>query len=396
MLRLAVVTPLFPVADEPYRGIPIYNTVLELQKLAEVRVFCPVATYPRWKRLQPSAYIYRPLDPSYRPAGVDAEYFPYPALPLVSRPANGFVCARNLLPRLRPFRPDLVLAYWLYPEGFGALLAGHKLGVPVVGGARGSDLHRPPDPVSRYLLRRTLRGMDGVLAVSKEMRGRAIEYGVAPDRIRAIPNGCDTTLFHPADRGEARRELGIAPEEEIILFVGHLIPGKGLAELVDAFAVLAAERPRLRLVCVGEGSWKSEWSERLQALRLTDRLRLPGACPPSAVARWMAACDVFCLPSHSEGCPNVVIEALACGRPVVATGVGATPDLVDGAHGIVVPPRDAPALTAALRDALGRDWEPGGQTIFRRGWSDVARETLDFCRVALERFRPAGETREAC
>ena len=113
-------------------------------------------------------------------------------------------------------------------------------------------------------------------------------------------------------------------------------------------------------------------------------LLLPGGCAPPQVAEWMAASDVVCLPSYSEGCPNVVIEALSSGRPVVATAVGGSPDLINSRCGILIPPRDASKLAAALGEALDRHWIPDEiATEFRRGWDQVARETLDFCRQAV-------------
>ena len=394
-LRIAVVTPLFPIRSEPYRGIPIYQTVVELQKLATVRVICPLAVYPRWRALRPSSYVYRQADDEFQPPLVPVDYVRYRALPVLSRPWNAANCASKILPALRRFNPDLVLAYWLYPEGRGALLAGRKLDVPVVGGARGSDLKRPPDRISHYLLQSTVRNMDGLLTVSDELRQRSIAWGIEAQRIRTVLNGCDTRLFYPADRQEARRGLHLPEDEEIILFVGHLISLKGLPELIDAFIQLAPSRPKLRLVCVGEGAWNAGWSLHLQKEGLDRRVLLPGGCPPSEVARWMAAANVVCLPSHSEGCPNVVIEALACGRPVVATTVGAIPDLVNSACGFLVPPGRPAELTQALTAALDQSWNPAVlASAFRRGWDQAAQETLDFCREIKARFHTGA--RQTC
>ena len=103
------------------------------------------------------------------------------------------------------------------------------------------------------------------------------------------------------------------------------------------------------------------------------------------MARWLAASDLLCLPSHSEGCPNVVLEALYSGRPVVATDVGGTPELVDDTCGILVPKGDVPALADALARALARSWD--ADVISRthgRTWDDVARETFEVCRSVLD------------
>lgn len=117
---------------------------------------------------------------------------------------------------------------------------------------------------------------------------------------------------------------------------------------------------------------------------LKDHVEFVGNQNPDEVARWLAASNVFCLPSYSEGCPNVVIEALACGRPVVASDVGGIPELMDSRCGILVPPRDARQLADALAQALDRPWnedEIAGSS--RRTWQDMARETLDVCRSVV-------------
>ncbi len=107
------------------------------------------------------------------------------------------------------------------------------------------------------------------------------------------------------------------------------------------------------------------------------------------MARWVAASNLFCLPSHAEGLPNAVIEALASGRPVVASRVGGIPELVDSECGILVPPQNPSALADALSEALARPWdELAISSKFRRGWDQVAIETERILIEALE-----GDTR---
>lgn len=381
--RIAVVSPLFPLRDEPYRGKPMYLTVLELQKLAHVEVFCPIATYP--ERLKPVSYDYIKPDPSYVPPGIGSvQYFSYPVLPVVSRPFNGYVSYRKMLPRLRRFRPDVVLAYWLYPEGYGAVLAARSLGVPAVVCARGSDLRAISTRAVRRLTEKCVRQASFVLTVSEELRQQAIAFGAPPGRVRTVLNGCDRSVFHPGNREEARRRLGLPEDARLIVYVGHLIPAKGMRELIAAFTGLAAADPALHLACAGEGPLRDELAAAAAGAGLAGRLHLPGACTGPQVAEWLAAANVFCLPSYSEGCPNVVIEALSCDRPVVATNVGGTPELVSPACGALVPPREVEPLRAALAATLARDWPPGSvSTHFERGWDHVAAETLETCMRVL-------------
>ncbi|KAF1707362.1 glycosyltransferase [Pseudoxanthomonas sacheonensis] len=384
-MRLLIVTSQFPIAGEPNRGRPVYQTIRELSRLATVRVVSPVATYPRWA--QPRSYLFRASDDTQTVEGCDVQYVRYPALPAVTRPLNGWSCARALHAPLKAFAPDLVLSYWLYPDAYGAMQAARRAGLPLVAGARGSDL-RVRDAVSRALTRPVVNAAQRLLVVSEDLgRVAAENYGADPARIRTIPNGCDASLFHPADRAASRTLLGIAADAEVVTYVGRLVPEKGLRELLDACRTLAAARPRLRLVLVGEGPMREEIATRLAAdpsLQVT----LAGAQPPAEVARWMAASDLVTLPSYSEGHPNVLVEALACGRPVVATPVGGIPEVVDADSGILVPARDAGALAAGLAQALDRHWDESALARkFSRDWRQVAEDTLEACEQALHESR---------
>lgn len=380
-MRLLIVTSQFPITGEPNRGRPIHQTVRELSKLADVRVLSPVARYPRWAR--PRSYLFRASDPAHTLPDCDVRYVEYPALPLLTRPFNGWLCARTLHAPLREFAPDVVLSYWLYPDAFGAMRAARCARLPLVVGARGSDL-RVRDAVSRRLTRPVLHAAKRILVVSEDL-GRVAErdYDADPARIRAIPNGCDATIFHPRDRSDARAALGIDADAELVIYVGRLVPEKGLRELLDAMATLAAQRPKLQLALVGEGPMRAELDAKVAA-HPTLRVHLPGAQGPHEVARWMAASDLVTLPSYSEGHPNVLVEALACGRPVVATPVGGIPEVVDADCGLLVAARDPVALAAGLRDALERQWDDGALSRrFSRGWDAVAADTLRACEEAL-------------
>lgn len=380
-MRILVVTSQFPIAGEPNRGRPVHQTVRELSKLADVRVLSPVAEYPRWAR--PRSYLFRAADPEFSVPGCDARYTRYPALPMISRPFNGWLCARALHAPLREFAPDVVLSYWLYPDAFGALRAAARAKLPLVAGARGSDL-RVRDAISRRLTRPVVRSAQRLLVVSADLGRVAVaDYGADPARIRVIPNGCDAAIFHPRDRNRARTALGVAADAELVVYVGRLVPEKGLRELLDAMRALSTARPKLEMVFVGEGPMRGELESHI-AGDASLRVRLAGAQGPAQVAEWMAASDLVTLPSYSEGHPNVLVEALACGRPVVATPVGGIPEVVDATTGLMVAARDPQALAAGLDEALSRDWD--ADTLaqrFSRDWAQVAQDTLQACEEAI-------------
>lgn len=384
-MRLLIVTSQFPIAGEPNRGRPVYQTIRELAQLATVHVVSPVATYPRWAR--PRSYLFRAADPSQSVPGCSVEYVDYPALPALSRPFNGRLCARALDEPLRTFAPDVVLSYWLYPDAYGAMLAARKADVPLVAGARGSDL-RVRDAISRRLTQPVVQSAQRLVVVSEDLgRVATQEYGAQADRVRVIPNGCDASIFHTGDRNAARDALGLQQDAEVVVYVGRLVAEKGLLELLDACRSVSATLSNLQLVLVGEGPLQDELSRRIAA-DASLRVRLAGAQSPADVARWMTASNLVTLPSYSEGHPNVLVEALACGRPVVATAVGGIPEVVDASSGVLVPVRDVPALADALVQVLDRSWDEAALARkFSRDWRQVAEDTLAACEEALAETR---------
>ncbi len=383
-MKVAVITQYFPTSRQPWAGHSSYQTLRFLAQLCEVKVFYPKASYP--KLLTPATAKGAPLDNSYQPAGVAVEYIPYPTLPLVSRPLNGSVASHSLLPKVRVFRPDIILNYTVYPDGYAALRLGKALKVPVVVTAIGSDLNRISDAFVRVLTKKTVRESDAVITVSRDLKKTAVALGANPEKSFAILNGCDTTIFRHRDKGEARAALKLDAAEEAVVYVGRMDVRKGLRELIEAVASLRERRPKLCCYLVGDGSDEPILHQAIAQRQAGEYIRLTPPCRTEGVALWMAAADVVTLPSYMEGCPNVVIEALASGRPVVATNVGGIPELMDDTSGRLVQPRDAGALATALDEVLAQPWN-GDEIAGRhsRSWRDVADDVLRVLEQVLHR-----------
>jgi teichuronic acid biosynthesis glycosyltransferase TuaC len=380
-MRVTVVTPIFPILAQPYRGHAVYKIVLALSKRADVDVICPFPRYPKW--FQPS-YDHRPPDLSFSPPGVLTRYLEYPALPGFTRCVNGLVCAKYLEPYFRKCPPDVACNFWLYPEGFATVVVARKLGIPTVVGSIGSDLNRIADPVSRWLTRLAMKRATFVVTKSEHLRQRAIHMGISASKVRTIRNGCDANVFRMGDRSAARAQLAINDKDELVLFVGRLDGKKGIFELLEAFASLASHRPNLRLAYVGDGPGGELLRNKTRHLALVRRIFFAGPCSSQRVAEWLAATNVLALPSYNEGNPNVVIEALSCGRPVIATDVGGIPELVSASSGILVAPRDSRALAAAIDAAMERNWDERSiSEQSHRGWDDAAGELLGLCELAI-------------
>jgi teichuronic acid biosynthesis glycosyltransferase TuaC len=384
-LKVTVVTPIFPIPAQPYRGHSEYEIVLALSKRADVSVICPFPRYPKW--FQPT-YDHRHPDLSYSPPGVTTRYFEYPALPGLTRCINGLVCAKYLEAYFRERPPDVACNFWLYPEGYATVVAARRLGIPAVVGSIGSDLNRFADPVSRWLTRIAMKRATFVVTKSEHLRERAMRMGINAAKVQTIRNGCNPSVFHLGDRSAARAQLAVDNGAELVLFVGRLDTAKGIEELLKAFASLASRRPKLQLAYVGDGPGSARLRNKAKHLGLEGRVILNGPCSSQKVAQWLAAANVLALPSYSEGYPNVVIEALSCGRPVIATNVGGILELVNEDSGILIAPRDSRALAGAIEKAMQRRWDEHSiSEQFRRGWDEAADELLHICELATKQRR---------
>ena len=376
MLKIAVVTRYFPNSAEPWQGRSAYQTLRVLARQADVRVFFPNATYP--SLLRPRSRIYDNLDASFSPPDVKVSYYNYSALPLVSRPLNGWKAARALLPHVRNFAPDLIFSIFLYPDGYAALQIGKALSVPVVAMSIGSDINRIGDRISAMHTRTVLREADFLITVSDDLRKKAVAMGAAPEKTRAIVNGCDLSVFHVRDRLEARQKLHIDPAVEAVVYIGRMDVKKGLRELVEAAALLHPQHTNLHVYLVGEGPDRPLIESAIRAKNAAKYIHVLPACAFDEVAVWMAAADLVTLPSYMEGCPNVVLEALACGRPVVATNVGGIPEIMSDECGRLVPAGEPVALAQALASVLGTAWDAAAISARgSRSWSTVSAELLD-------------------
>jgi teichuronic acid biosynthesis glycosyltransferase TuaC len=209
--------------------------------------------------------------------------------------------------------------------------------------------------------------------VSGDLLKTARNMGAPAERSHAILNGCDTSIFSPACKDQSRKALGLPMGGQMLLYVGRLDVRKGLKELIEATGRLRGQWADLRCFIVGDGPDRPILMKAIELENGKDWIKLIPSCSTKQVALWMAAADLVTLPSYAEGCPNVVLEALASGRPVVATNVGGIPEIMDESVGRLVPPKDVSSLTAALNEVLSQDWNADAIAKRRtRGWSAVA------------------------
>jgi glycosyltransferase involved in cell wall biosynthesis len=250
---------------------------------------------------------------------------------------------------------QIIHAQWV-PTAAVALVVGWLRRIPVVVSVRGADLNTARNSrIGRLLSRAIIGRVSYVVTVSDEFRKLLVSDIGCPKPLAALYNGVDAEQFHPQDRTACRLELGLPEGRTVVLYVGGLIERKGVSILLQALSHdTISDRP-VDLYLAGEGPQLEALKALASANRLADRVHFLGKVAKDRVHLWMGAADMLVLPSYSEGRPNVVLEAMATGTPVVATSVNGTTELVsDGEDGLLFKPGDVAGLAVCIRRLLNQ------------------------------------------
>lgn len=371
-MKVLVFSRIFPSRHEPSRGIYNFHRFKALAEFCDIRVVAPVPFWTRGARAGSGAAA------DYQ--GISVAYPAYWSLPRVAPQLHAralYVSARSHVRRLHKTFPfDVVLGAFAYPDLAAAAHLARDYDCPLVGLVMGSDINAlARKDELREQISAALAQASSVIALSAGLKDGVVELGVPAGRVIVQNNSVDGTRFDIRDRTASRRELGL-DTRHLVCFIGNLVQEKGPDVLVEALAHLDKSiRPSLKVIFVGDGDLKDSLRCRAQQLDLANVVEFAGRRPPIEIPAWMSAADVLCLPSRREGCPNVVLEALASGRPVVASSVGGVLDLITDRNGIRVPPDDPVQLGRAIGRALQRTWPPEDlrKSVASLTWSDMGR-----------------------
>lgn len=395
-LRLLVVTSLFGLPWDPTRAMFNQQQFDRLARQADLTVLVAVPwpmALRRWR-------TYRQQCRAARERWPYVDYFVYGYLPGFARALHVPMFLTSLL--LQRFRTlfrrrwDCLLGSWAYPDAVATQLLGRAAGVPVLAKVHGTDVNvYTQSRWLRWQIRAGLAGAQRVIAVSRALAQRLVAIGVPGDRIEVIYNGVDDARFHPLPKEAARTQLGLPLGEPVVLYVGNLLLSKGCADLLEGFARMARGQPAAHLVMVGDGAARSALAQRASELGLGERVRLAGKVPHADLVRWFAAADLLALVSHNEGVPNVVLEAMACGRPVVATRVGGIAEVLPAGAGRLVEVGDLDGIAAALSQVLAARWDEQAIVAHARGfsWSRNVERVLQLARESAAQPSSAGRPR---
>ncbi len=379
----------------PQHGIFVARRVAPLATRHELKVVAPIPYFPRffpapanWKKLTRVPLL-------EQQSGLEVSHPRYLVTPKIGMVKYGDWMARGTQPTIEKIQKQgfdfqIIDAHFTYPDGFAAIKLANFFKIPVVVTARGSDITRNKlMPSIVPMLREVMHAATRLVAVSEEIKQDFIELGANPDKIHVIPNGIDTHTFHPIPRLEARLKLGLTQARKLIVCVGRLDHNKSQWLILEALGKIGAEQltaQKIQLALIGEGEDRRKLEEASRHLGLNDIVRFVGQLAPEKICLWNNAADLKILASLREGSPNVVLEALACGTPVVASNAGTNAAIIEpGKNGFLFPSGDSEALKNQLLLALETPWNKaaiaGSNSL--RSWDSVASEVESVLEQAL-------------
>jgi glycosyltransferase involved in cell wall biosynthesis len=354
-VKILVFSSLYPNAVQPVHGLFVERRLLQVVSTGrvEARVVAPVPWFPLTSPRYGEYATFARVPQRESRSGLDVVHPRYPLPPKIGMSAAPLLMALATLPTVRrvreSFRFELIDAHYYYPDGVAAALIGSWLDVPVTITARGTDISLIPRyRVPRAWIRWAARRSDASIAVCEALRREMVELGIDEHRIQVLRNGVDLELFKPLDRSASRAQLELGPGRWL-LSVGQLIERKGHDLAIRALTQL----PGWSLLLAGEGPLRRELESLATELGLSNRVRFAGAVPQAQLPTYYSAVDALVLASSREGWANVLLEAMACGTPVVASPVWGTPEVVAApAAGVLMQERSASALVTALQHLL--------------------------------------------
>ncbi|WP_091832741.1 glycosyltransferase family 4 protein [Marininema halotolerans] len=374
-VKALIISHMYPNPANPMAGIFVHNQVKALREEGvECRVLSPIPHlpfYPKWRDYQRFP----------RTATMDG--IPIRYVPTFMVPGGWFFSAygyfyfkalQNEVAELRrQFSFDLIHCHTIFPDGYAGTKLKDAFSTPVVSTIHGSDIRLYPQQ-SKGVYRRTeeaLRRNNHVITVSEELK-RDAQKLIAGVEASTVYNGFDPHRFSPTCQKEARDQLGVPQDIKSILYVGNLYKVKGLHVLIDAFARLAATDDQVALYLVGGGPLEGELQRQAKQAGVRERIHFIGRRPHEEIPIWINSCDVVALTSLSEGMPSIIMEAMGCGKPVVATDVGGISEVLQHRRtGFLVKPErpeeTAQCLSILLAENEGLAYDMGERAFTESG-----------------------------
>ena len=369
-IKVLILTHMFPTKCNPVAGIFLLSQLKELQKLCDIRVVFPHAYVPKIKIFNPY-YRFSGMPKQEKIKGIQVyhpKYFMFPRALFKSRFLHwyltvesffSYIASKKLAQNItEKWNPDIVHIHGTASEALLGSSLKRKYEKPLLVTVYGEDVTRYSKQIpSKYLARLSLKNADAIICQSRFLENEIKKIGISNKRFLIISMGTDIKNFKLRDKNKARYILNLPQDRNIILFVGHLVPRKGVEYLIRAIKTVLKKHKNILCCIVGKGYMENSLKKLTSELALENYVRFVGQKGNKDVAKYMNACDILVLPSLNEGLPVVLCEALACGKPVVATKVAGTPELVNKDVGYLVRPKDSKDLADKIVLALNKKWK---------------------------------------
>lgn len=382
-MKVLVMTTVYPNEKQPNLGIFIQERIIRVAELCQIKVLAPIPYFPL-AGLFKKKYRYRIPNVEYQ-QGIEVYHPRFFVIPGIMKFLDGFllylsvVRAANQIQKYFDF--DLIDSHFAYPDGFAAVLLGKHFKKPVTITLRGTLNRLINYKLRKKEIRFALRNANKVFSVSEYLVRLARSLRIDVRKFVVIPNGVDAAQFQPLDKFKCREKLDIPPQKKVIITVSALTERKGQQRVIQVLPDLIKIHPDILYLVVGgssvEGDMSALLEKQVKSLGLDGYVCLTGEVPHTMVSQYLCASDVFVLATRYEGRANVLLEAMACGLPVITTNVCGNPEVVqNGKTGLLFPFGDNEALIDALDEALKITWDKKAIMNYgrSRSWDKVAQE----------------------
>lgn len=373
-MNILVLTTLYPNNVQHRHGIFIENRVKELVKRypdAKVKVIAPVPYFPSWLPIK-GYKQYSAVALQETRLDIDIFHPKYLVIPKVGMNITPYFLYRACLASIAEiqhdgFVIDVIDSHYFYPDGVVASWVGEKLNIPVMVTARGSDINTIPDnAIAKKRIVKALTNIQSSAAVSQALADEMVKLAPLAKQPIVLRNGVDLRFFNP-QACKPELPFSIKKREKLIVSVGNLIELKGHHLVIDALMLL----PHIKLIIIGDGILKGKLQQQVKKLGLEGRVHFTGNIQQQELPGYYASADVLVLASSREGMPNVLLESIACGTPVIATDVGGSKEVIDSPEvGELLSDRSSASIVKALTSVFSRELDKERVRFFseRYGW----------------------------
>ncbi|MFC1668263.1 glycosyltransferase [Chlamydiota bacterium] len=333
--RVLFISSHFPNREHPTLGLYNLQQIRSLKQLCDVIIIAPIFWFPFFKKRHRRKVSNSVLGIE-NINGLEVYHPKIFYIPKLLRSLYGFFYFLSLIKLSkhikRNFSFDCIYTNWLYPDGFGVMLLSKIFKVPYIACGLGSDINMYLDfPLRRRMIKKTIDSAASMFVVSKALKRRLVQVGIKRE-VQVLYDGVDQSLFKPIKKELAWKELRVKANKNkiTIIYIGNLEEWKGIFILLDAFILLLKDYrlKNIELFVIGGGPLYDTLYSKIIDECLEEYVFLQGEKPHKEISLWINASDLVCIPSFLEGLPNVLLESIACGKPVVATRVGGIPEVL--------------------------------------------------------------------